>query len=86
MKGVLPCLTWLFNVLASACKWGFILLSALVLYRNGFTYTITNWLLLLTIIFALLVTICDFFAMIRIRLPYVYLTHAKQRTRNTDNE
>lgn len=82
MTSVLPRLTWAFSILTSVCKWGFISTSLLIIYLDGFTYTVTNWLLLLTIMFALAVTICETFAILRVRLSYLIKPYARQRTKN----
>lgn len=86
MITVLHVLIGLFNVLANMFKWGFLVVSALILYRAGFNDGLSDWLLLLTILFALLVTICEIFVIIRLRLPNLYINYAKHRFRNSDNE
>lgn len=85
MNDLLSCLSWLFNIMALMCKWGFLLLSVFILYKSGSVQTLTDWLLILTLLFAILVTICEIFAMLRVRLPNMYLTYAK-RIRNPSDE
>lgn len=85
MHVLLPSLAKVFNTLAVMCKWGFILVSTLIMYLNGFPFNAENFLLMLALFFAVLVTICELFAMILVRLPNLYSQYAK-RIRNALNE
>ena len=85
MKALLPCLTWAFDKLASLCKWGFLVLSIYILYIDGFNCTLEDWLLVIALMSALVVTICEIFAMIHIRVLNPYINYVRQ-LRNTDNE
>ena len=83
---LLSFLTILLRMLVIVFERSFIIVSTLVLYLNGFTSTVSNWLLLLVIVFVVLVTICEIFAMLHVRLHQMYLTYGKQRIRNSTNE
>lgn len=67
MNVLLPFLVVLFDKLTSTCKWGFIFLSIAELFVLGTGEILTSGLLILTVLFAILVTICKLFVIILIR-------------------